>query len=1186
MIFELLARTFPEQDLEAVFEVFASGRNVRVTGLRAAARAFYLTLLSPRLRMPIVCLAPTVKQSEDLYTDLLFLEQCFYPQRGAAASRVVTFPAPDTEPYQGVSPHPQISVQRMQALWHLTQRDIDFLVAPIQAAARVLPPPENLQRSFDTLTLDNEEGPIAIAAKLRRYGYREKDLVTSRGEFSLRGGILDFYSPAGELPVRAEFFGNRIESLRVFDTTTQRSIENAESATILALREMLLTQPEIDRWGEFSGTRWSGIHYHEELADRTEQLLEFGHFEGCEEFTAAFFETRSNVFDYVKGDCCVVLEEPHSLEEHLADQLAQYRRRFDQIHEQSRLALEPEEIFHGWEDLASAVQKRYRISFSELIAEKSEADRDFEYAFQPARQYNGQVQEIVQDALRMLETGFTTYYIMPTPGKAERLADILREYEAPVMFFQHASAEDVPAQDLAGKILISLGTLSHGFRNPDSQVALFTEDDLFGESRPVPQAAQRKPAGRFLSDLRDLKIEDYVVHVDHGIGQFMGLTAMDVADQEKEFLFLRFADDDKLYVPVERLDLVQKYMGASDASPRLDKLGTMAWQKAKSRAKASMKDMAEKLLQLYAYRKSAKGFSFQSDDAFQREFEEAFEFQETAHQLAAIDDVKSDMESDKPMDRLICGDVGYGKTEVAMRAAFKAVTGGKQVAILAPTTILAFQHFHTFKKRFEMFPVTVGMVSRFKSRAEIKQTLQDAREGKLDILIGTHRLLSKDVQFHDLGLLVIDEEQRFGVTHKEKIKEMKKNVDALTLTATPIPRTLQMALMGFRPMSVIETPPKDRLAIQTNIVKYDEDTIGAAIRAELKRGGQVYFVHNRVETIHSIAAMVQRLVPEARSVIAHGQMEEHQLEKVMMQFINHEYDVLVSTTIIENGIDIPLVNTLVVNRADRFGLSQLYQLRGRVGRSHRRAYAYFLIPSERELTPIARRRLAALREFTDLGSGFRLAALDLEIRGAGNLLGGEQHGHIAALGFELYIRMLEQTVRELQGEEQTADFSTNVNLNIEIRIPEDYIPNMNQRLNLYKRIATVQSEEHLQRIREEMGDRFGPVPDSVQNLLQYGLVKLNAEKLRIRSIDRSDATLFFQLNQDSPIDPQTILAFIRKYRGASFSPANVLSFAGEKLHLPEYLFPTLQQRMRELTLPPTADEFKIPHKDKRTPSYS
>ena len=508
--------------------------------------------------------------------------------------------------------------------------------------------------------------------------------------------------------------------------------------------------------------------------------------------------------------------------------------------------------------------------------------------------------------------------------------------------------------------------------------------------------------------------------------------------------------------------------------------------------------------------------------------------------------------------------LGTAKTEVAMRAAFKAISAGKQVAVLAPTTILAFQHFNTFRQRFEMFPVSIEMVSRFRSRSEIKNALQKTADGKVDILIGTHRLLSKDVIFRDLGLLIVDEEQRFGVGHKERLKEMKKNVDAITLTATPIPRTLQMALMGFRPMSVIETPPKDRLAIQTNIVKYNEDTIQTAVHAELKRGGQVYFVHNRVETIHSIAAMIQRLVPEARIAVAHGQMDESDLEKVMMQFIHHEYDVLVSTTIIENGIDIPLVNTLIVNRADRFGLSQLYQLRGRVGRSHRRAYAYFLIPSERELTPIARRRLAALREFTELGSGFRLAALDLEIRGAGNLLGSEQHGHIAALGFELYCRLLEQTVKEMQGEEAQSDFSSTINLNLDIRIPEDYVPNMNHRLMLYKRIASIRSEDQIGSIRDEIQDRFGMIPEAVENLLKYGLIKLKAEKLLIRSIDHSDGTLFFQLSENGPVKTDCILAFIRKYKVARLSPSGILTYSDEKLYIPNHLFETLHRLLNEL----------------------
>lgn len=1164
MIFDSIRRCWPEDDFNQVLSSFTDGQKVKVSGLKGSSRAFYLTQLRPELRMPIVIVTPDSARAEAIHSDLLFLDRSFFPQKSAPQSRILYYPAADSEPYQGVSPHPQISVLRMQALWHLAEGNAQFLVIPIQAALKIMPPREHFQRCFKTIDKTFVDGPYALAELLRNYGFTEKDLVTSRGEFSLRGAILDLFSPAEDSAVRIEFFGNHFESMRSFDTTSQRSISEVDQFTLLSMRELILSREEIENWGEFCKRRWMDIHYHEELVDWTEQLLQTGRFEGYEDFVASFFQQKASLFDYLPAEYCLAAEEPLQLEEKQTEFLDLYRKRFDQIHEQKRVALEPGEMFFTWQEIEST-HKASRLEFTELLSERQSDERICEYTFQSARQYNGQVQEIVQDALRLRESGFTTTYVFPTLGKAERLAEILREYDAPAAFYQNPNEQVEETGSESGKILICLGHLSHGFKNYECQVALFTEDDLFGESRPAAQTRTRKAAGKFLSDLRDLKIEDYVVHVDHGIGQFTGLSTMLTESGEKEFLLLRFADDDKLYVPVERLDLVQKYMGASDASPRLDKLGTMVWQKAKSRAKASMKEMAEKLLQLYAYRKTVKGFRFSPDDSFQREFEDAFEFQETAHQLNAIEDVKSDMESDKPMDRLICGDVGYGKTEVGMRAAFKAVTNQKQIAVLAPTTILAFQHFHTFRKRFEMFPVRTEMISRFKSRAEIKKILQETAEGKVDILIGTHRLLSKDVHFHDLGLLIVDEEQRFGVTHKEKIKEMKKNVDALTLTATPIPRTLQMALMGFRPMSIIETPPKDRLAIQTNIAKYNEDTIGAAIRAELKRGGQIYFVHNRVETIHSIASMIQRLVPEARIAVAHGQMEETALEKVMMQFINHEYDVLVSTTIIENGIDIPLVNTLIVNRADRFGLSQLYQLRGRVGRSHRRAYAYFLIPSEKELTPIARRRLSALREFTELGSGFRLAALDLEIRGAGNLLGSEQHGHIAALGFELYIRMLEQTVKELQGEEAAAEIATEVNLHIDIRIPESYIPNMNQRLNLYKRIATVQSDETLSSIRDEMVDRFGPLPEAVENLIEYGQIKSTAEKLKIKSIDRSDGTLYFQFNPDAPFQPETILNLIRKHKGSTFSPAGVLKYPGENLHIPQRLFPTIRQVFGELT---------------------
>ena len=1155
MIFEPLLSAWKSADFESILEAFVNNRKVRISGIRGSARSFFFLLLQKHLQMPLLVLT-RAKYAESDFSDLNFL--C--PLLGAP--QPIYFPALDTEPYQGVSPHPQISVMRMQALWHISTQPSPVVVAPLQAAVQWIAPAASFQRSYQRVEWGDERSPVDLASVLRGFGYREKDLVISKGEFARRGGILDVFSAAEESPVRMEFFGNRIESMRTFDPATQRSQKEIEGFTVLALNEMQLSQKELDTWGRFCETRWQSGFHQEELTDKTEQLLQFGTFEGYEEFARAFFNPAATLLHHVPQNCCVLLDDPALLEETHATLLRDYRKRFDQVHETYRLALEPEEIFQSWNDFLTAVNERYVLPVSELVVEPDPDELLLENLFQTGRTYHGQMQEIIQDALKNRENGYTSYFVLPTAGKAERLAEVLAEYESPVALF-HDPRESVEVS-LEGKQIVTIGNLRYGFKNSELRIALFTEDDLFGESHPVV-IEKRKVSGKFLSDFRDLKTGDYVVHVDHGIGQFLGLNTMFMEGQEREFLVLSFADDDKLYVPVERLDLVQKYMGASDAAPRLEKLGSNLWQKTKSRARASMKEMAEKLLQLYAYRKTVKGHSFPPDDIMQREFEDAFEFQETPHQLAAIEDVKTDMESDQPADRLICGDVGYGKTEVALRAAFKAVTGGKQVAVLAPTTILAFQHFNTFRQRFEMFPVTVEMISRFRTRTDIKATLQRTSEGRVDILIGTHRLLSKDVIFRDLGLLIVDEEQRFGVGHKERLKEIKKNVDAITLTATPIPRTLQMALMGFRPMSVIETPPKDRLAIQTNIVKYNEDTIETAIRAELKRGGQVYFVHNRVETIHSIGAMVRRLVPEARIAIAHGQMEESDLEKVMMQFIRHESDVLVSTTIIENGIDIPLVNTLIVNRADRFGLSQLYQLRGRVGRSHRRAYAYFLIPSEKELTPVARKRLSALREFTELGSGFRLAALDLEIRGAGNLLGSEQHGHIASLGFELYCRLLEQTVKEMQGEEAPADLSTAINLNLDIRIPEEYVPGINHRLMLYKKIASIRSEDQIQSIRDEIQDRFGAIPESVEHLLEYGVIKLKAEKLRIRAIDQNDGSIFFQVGEDAQIQPETILSFVRKHGESSLSPSGILKYRGEKLHIPKNLFATLNQLLNDLT---------------------
>ena len=688
--------------------------------------------------------------------------------------------------------------------------------------------------------------------------------------------------------------------------------------------------------------------------------------------------------------------------------------------------------------------------------------------------------------------------------------------------------------------------LASGVSFADANLVVFGANDLSDDAdvtaRPEPK---RSKTAAFVSDFRDLTIGDYVVHVEHGIAQYQGLKEIVQDGLSVEFMILEFAEQARLYVPLTRLDLIQKYR-STDAGPApvLNRLGSQQWAKTKARVRKAMQDMTAELVKLYAERTTAQGTAFSKDNEFQKEFEDSFDYLETDDQLSAIRAIKYDMESTTPMDRLLCGDVGYGKTEVAMRAAFKAVQDGKQVAVLTPTTILSFQHFETFKKRFSQLPIIIEMISRFRTAKEQLAIVEKVETGKIDILIGTHRLLSKDIKFQDLGLLVVDEEQRFGVKHKERLKQMRKEIDVLAMSATPIPRTLHMSLVGLRDMSVIETPPKDRMAIQTVVAKFDEKIVRSAVEVELERGGQVYFVHNRVESIYEIASRIQELVPSARVVVGHGQMGETELERVMLAFMRHEYDVLVATTIIENGLDIPLANTMLINRADRHGLSELYQLRGRVGRSNRRAYAYLLIPPEQELTEIARRRLAALKEFSDLGAGFKIAALDLELRGAGNMLGGEQSGHIEAVGFELYTSMLEAAVKEMKGESSEERPVTQLNLGIALRIDESYVPEENQRLRLYKKIAGANSEAAVAEVRAEMEDRYGTPPDATVYLLEASLVRLECERICIAQVDRKRGELQIRFMENAAVDPQHLMRLVAKNakRGAQFTPQGLLKY--------------------------------------------
>jgi transcription-repair coupling factor (superfamily II helicase) len=782
--------------------------------------------------------------------------------------------------------------------------------------------------------------------------------------------------------------------------------------------------------------------------------------------------------------------------------------------------------------------------------------QEFVLLTQPSPKLQSGVKGFADTLRSNLERGMSVVLVTPSSGKAERLRGILTEYEIP---FETASSAGAPAsgvEEQAGRCALMVrGDLAEGFVIPDLEQMWLADSDLFGGFDWASRRREHSGASSFISDLGDLKVGDYVVHVDHGVGIYQGLRQLSVGGSQRDFMLLTYQDEAKLYVPLERLDLVEKYRsGGEGAKPVLDRLGGATWERTKSRVKRALRDMAQELLQLYAQRKMTGGSAARPDTPWQEEFEEAFEFEETPDQLKALTDIKKDLESPEPMDRLLCGDVGYGKTELAMRAAFKVIQDGRQVAVLAPTTVLAFQHFETFRQRLAPFPMRVDMLSRFRQPAEQKKTVAETEAGKVDVLIGTHRLLSKDVRFRDLGLLIVDEEQRFGVAAKEKLRKFKVGVDVLAMSATPIPRTLHMSLGGLRDLSVIETPPRGRLAIQTTVAAFSHNLIQSAILQEMQREGQVFFVHNRVDSIFSIAALVQRLVPTARIGVAHGQMNEKELEKVMFKFMQAEYDVLVATSLIENGLDIPRANTIIVNHSERFGLADLYQLRGRVGRSSRRAYAYFLVAAEEALTPIARRRLAAMKEFSELGAGFRLAALDLELRGAGNLLGAEQHGHLNAIGIDLYLKMLEQTVEELKGAPQRIDVRTSINLGLDIKIPDDYVVDEGQRLRLYKRISSLAAPEARTELESELNDRYGPIPPSVSNLLSYGLLKSAAEQLLVQSIERKADEIWMRFHEQTSVEPVGITTFVRRRREASLRPDGVLRFklrSGEEKILEE-----------------------------------
>ncbi|MFM8394632.1 MAG: transcription-repair coupling factor, partial [Acidobacteriota bacterium] len=1004
---------------QLVADVKAGQRVIRLAGLVNGAKALILARLQQATGRRLAIVVRRNKDLETLEPDLKFFH-AHLNQKEISAADVFSLPGAELDPYSGTSPHAELLEERALALWRLAEGHGDLVLLTARSLLQRIIPPDDVRQSVVRIRV-GEELPLGeLIDHLLSIGYVRSDPVGSVGEFSLRGGILDVFPPGGgatatgegpgeSRPVRLEFFGDEIDSIREFDPDTQRSTAELPETLITPMRDERVGVGPLKEWSRAARQHWSDDRYDRALRDRTVLADEGEEFPGWEYLLPLTRPLTRSTFDYL-GGAVLVIDEPAEIEREMRTIYDELQRGYERCESIDELGLPPEKLFLTPAEVRQWIGTSERIELRLLGSEAAAVDEalsledtrgglqgdypfsaflardptaplflfpppspggrggEIEIATRAVRRWHGRLADLAGDCRRAVASGERILYILSSQGVADRLRKVLLEYNAIG----------------AGEIVI--GNLSVGFSLPQIPVTVYTEPDLFDEEvRPKrTEKARSSQAGAFLSDFRDLKVGDYVVHIDHGIGQFQGLMQLDTGGPEssaeiyarltgqidesesrpkREFMLLVFAEGTKLYVPVERLDLVQKYSSAESHVPSLDRLGGIAWQKTKARAKRAMRDMAEELLKLYAERKLVSGYAFSGDSPWQQEFEDAFPYELTPDQATAVSDTKRDMEQPTPMDRLLCGDVGYGKTEVAMRAAFKAVMDGKQVAVLAPTTVLAYQHFQTFKSRFAAFPVTIDLLSRFRNPKEQKEVVADVESGKIDVLIGTHRILSRDIKFKELALVIVDEEQRFGVAHKERLKQLKRRVDVLTMSATPIPRTLNMSLLGLRDMSVIETPPRDRLAIQTNVVLFNENVIRSAIEQELQRQGQVFFVHNRVETITEVAALLKRIVPEARFVVAHGQMAEKEMEEAILDFVAYKYDVLVATTIIENGIDISRANTIIINRADIYGLSQLYQLRGRVGRSNRRAYAWLLIPSEQELTPVARRRLAAIREF-------------------------------------------------------------------------------------------------------------------------------------------------------------------------------------------------------------------------------
>ncbi|OGW43223.1 MAG: transcription-repair coupling factor [Nitrospirae bacterium RBG_16_43_11] len=1048
----------------------------KVSGLWSSSKAMFLTGLFEKSGQSIFVITPDSETADTLLTDLRF-----FSWLSASHPAIFSFPYWEILPYDTIPPHTEITHVRMSGYRALLSDTQGIFVIPANSIIQRVITPVILKRLVKKLHTGMEIEKDALAAHLVDIGYEPSDLVSSRGTFSLRGGIVDIFSPGEDNPVRLEFFGDTIESLRSFDPQTQRSVRQIDSVIIMPAKEPPhLVIPA-----------------------------------GCGD--------TGSLFEFISYDNIVVFDEPLVIKTHITEYWSQIWDTYKDVLLQGRRVFEPEKLYMPWEEIAETrclFNRNLDIESLPIEGTTSVSINSTSSLLADIIQKGSPLKEIAE-RLDVYRKDNTLIIVSPTDGQAERFRDVLMEYDVPATVTDSEniaksfiiSDHNTEHENESMPVFIISGHLSSGFLYQDASLLFITEEEIFGKRsrrRPLPKQKARP----FQTSFQDLRAGDYVVHLQYGIGQYDGLVRKTLSGGEGDFLCIRYSGGDYVYVPVNKMELVQKYAGAEGHAPHIDKLQGSQWEKTKRRVEKAIEEIAEDLVELYAARMVLERPPYPQENILMKEFESSFEYEETPDQLTAIEDVMRDLGTQKPMDRLICGDVGYGKTEVALRAACKVVLEGKQAAVLVPTTLLAQQHYQTFSMRFASFPVRVEMLSRFRSHQEQKKIMKALADGTVDIIIGTHRLLQKDISFRNIGIFIVDEEQRFGVSQKERLKQLRKSLDVLSLSATPIPRTLQMSLLGIRDLSIIETPPEDRHAIHSVIIPFDKKIIRNAILREFDRGGSVFFVHNRVETIAGMANLIQELVPEARIGVAHGQMNEHLLENVMMRFINGDYNLLVCSAIVESGLDIPAANTIIINRADIFGLADLYQLRGRVGRSGHQAYSYLIVPTEDTISGDAKKRIKAIQELTGLGAGFRLANKDLEIRGAGNLLGRRQSGQIASVGFELYTQMLDRAVKNFKGEKVEEDFIPTINLQIDSFIPEEYVSDSSQRLSLYKRLASIREETLLISIREELIDRYGPLPVHVENLLNIIEIKLLACLYRISKIEGGEGGIFFT------VDPQ------------------------------------------------------------------